>query len=165
MVETVLAQTRVAVVGPGGWGRQHTRIFAQHPDTDLVAVVGRDPDRTDAEAKTLGCRGFTDVEEMLEAVRPDLVTVALPNEDHFQTTRRLLRTGVAVLAEKPLVFDLDEADRLLATAAGSGSFFAVHFNHRYAEPLLRARQALADGVLGEPVFATWRFGSPPSRRR
>ena len=37
---------RVAVVGPGGWGRQHVRIFSGRPDTELVAIVGRDPDRT-----------------------------------------------------------------------------------------------------------------------
>jgi predicted dehydrogenase len=149
---------RVAVVGPGGWGAQHTRIFSGRDDTDLVAVVGRDPDRTRAAAGALGTRGFVDVEAMLGAVQPDLVTVALPNEDHFETTERLLRTGVAVLVEKPLVFDLDEADRLLTTAADSGSPFAVHFNHRYAEPLLRARAAIGAGDLGDLVFATWRFG-------
>lgn len=149
---------RVAVVGPGGWGRQHTRIITGRPDTELVAVVGRDPDRTAVEAERTGTQAFTDVEEMLDTVAPDLVTVALPNEDHFATTDLLLRHGVPVLAEKPLVFDLEEADALLATAEASGAFFAVHFNHRYAEPVLRARAEIEAGTLGEPVFATWRFG-------
>ena len=42
---------RVAVVGPGGWGRQHVRIFSGRPDTELVAIVGRDPARTSSQAK------------------------------------------------------------------------------------------------------------------
>jgi predicted dehydrogenase len=64
--------------------------------------------------------------------------------------------------EKPLVFDLGEADQLIDEAAQRDLFFAVNFNHRYAEPVLRARQAIADGELGEIVFATWRFGGEPN---
>jgi predicted dehydrogenase len=65
--------------------------------------------------------------------------------------------------EKPLVFDLAEADALLARAQEHGTFFAIHFNHRYAEPVLRTRRAIRDGSLGDPVFATWRFGGEPNR--
>ena len=60
--------------------------------------------------------------------------------------------------EKPLVFDLDEADTLLAEAEQRGLFFAINFNHRYAEPVQRAKAAIEAGELGDPVFATWRFG-------
>ena len=149
---------RVAVVGTGGWARQHARIFSGRADTDLVAVLGRDAGRTRARAEEYGTTGYTDLDEMLEATSPDLVTVCLPNEQHFDTTLRLVRHGVPLLVEKPLVFDLAEADTLLAEAAERDLFFAINFNHRYAEPVLRARRAIADGVIGTPVFATWRFG-------
>jgi predicted dehydrogenase len=69
-----------------------------------------------------------------------------------------VRAGVPLLVEKPLVFDLGEADALVAEAADRDLFFAINFNHRYAEPFLRAKAAIDDGVLGRPVFATWRFG-------
>lgn len=150
---------RVAVVGPGGWGRQHTRIFTERADTDLVAVVGRDPERTAAEAQPVGARPYTDIPAMLAAERPDLVTVSLPNEGHFGPTRELVRTGIPLLVEKPLVFSLDEADTLLAEATG---FFAINFNHRYAEPVVRAKWAITAGDIGDPVFATWRFGGEPN---
>ncbi|MDQ1493817.1 MAG: hypothetical protein QOG69_300, partial [Actinomycetota bacterium] len=133
---------RVAVVGPGGWGRQHVRIFSSRPDTDLVAVVGRDQERTSIQAKAARTNGYTDIAEMLDAEQPDLVTVCLPNEQHFEPTLELVRAGVPLLVEKPLVFDLAEADTLLGEAAQRGSFFAINFNHRYAEPVIRARQAL-----------------------
>jgi predicted dehydrogenase len=99
---------------------------------------------------------------MLDAEQPDLVTVCLPNEQHFEPTLELVKAGVPLLVEKPLVFDLAEADTLLGEAAQRGSFFAINFNHRYAEPVIRARQALADGRLGELVFAAWRFGGEPN---
>lgn len=149
---------RVAVVGPGGWGRQHTRIFSRRPDIELCAIVGRDAGRTDAESTKLGVTGYTDIGQMLETEHPDLVTVSLPNEHHFEPTMRLLESGLPLLVEKPLVFELAEADALLAKAREHDTFFAINFNHRYAEPVLRTRQAILDGSVGDPVFATWRFG-------
>jgi predicted dehydrogenase len=64
--------------------------------------------------------------------------------------------------EKPLVFDLGEAGTLLNEASRRGLFFAINLNHRYARPVLKAREAIEEGLLGEVVFATWRFGGEPS---
>lgn len=153
---------RVAVVGPGGWGRQHTRVFSGRPDTELVAVVGRDPARTAAEADRLGAVPYTDVDAMMRTERPDLVTVSLPNEAHHEPTMRLLEHDVPLLLEKPLVFDLDQADALLARAGDR--FVAIDFNHRYAEPVRMAKRAIDAGEIGAPVFATWRFGGEAGPR-
>jgi predicted dehydrogenase len=154
---------KVAVVGTGEWGKEHARIFSRRPDTDLCAIVGRTSARTAERASAYGTTAYTSVEEMLRAEKPDLVTVCLPNEGHFETTLQLVQTGVALLVEKPLVFELDEADVLLAAAEKSGAFFAINFNHRFAEPVLRARRAIAAGEIGEPIFATWRFGGEANR--
>ena len=151
-------RTRVAVVGTGGWGEQHARIFSRRPDTELVAVVGRDPGRAQARAEAFGTTAYTDIATMLAMAQPDLVTVCLPNEGQFEPTLQLVRAGVPLLVEKPLVFDLAEADVLLAEAEKRGMFFAINFNHRFAEPVVRAKAAIDAGVIGRPVFATWRFG-------
>jgi len=155
-------QLKVAVVGTGAWGEQHARLFAQRQDTTLCAVVGRDPGRTEARAHAYGATPYTDVDAMLATEQPDLVTVCLPNEAHFAPTMHLLGTGVALLVEKPLVFDLTEADALLAAASERGTFFAINLNHRYAEPVQLAHRAIADGTLGDVVFVTWRFGGEPN---
>jgi predicted dehydrogenase len=149
---------RIAVVGAGGWGQQHARIFSRRPDTTLCAIVGRSADRTSARAAEYGTTPYVDIDEMLDAEKPDLVTVCLPNEGHFEPTLQLLRRDIPLLVEKPLVFDLEEADTLLAEAAARDLFFAINFNHRFAEPFLRAKAAIDGGEIGTPVFATWRFG-------
>ena len=152
------ASLRVAVVGAGGWGEQHARIFAGRPDTELVAIVGRTPDRVARRAAAYDTTAYTDIEQMLAQARPDLVTVSLPNEGHFEPTLELIRHDVALLVEKPLVFNLDEADQLIDEAARRGLFFAINFNHRYAEAVQRAHGAIESGELGEIVHVTWRFG-------
>jgi len=152
------SRIKVALVGAGGWGRQHARIFSERPDVEFCAVVGRTEERTRARAAEYGTRWYLDIDAMLQAEHPDLVSLCLPNQGHFDATLEVIRAGYPLLVEKPLVFDIEEADTLLAEAAQRGLFFAINFNHRYARPVQMARDAINGGRLGDLVFATWRFG-------
>jgi predicted dehydrogenase len=164
---------KVALIGAGGsaagglsegfrsasnWGLQHARIWATRPDVDFCAIVGRDAARTQAKAEVYGTRAYTRIADMLEREAPDLVSLCLPNQGHFQATLEVIRAGFPLLVEKPLVFDLKEADTLLNEAAKRNVFFAINFNHRFAKPVELARAAIETGRLGELTFASWRFG-------
>ena len=149
---------KIALIGAGGWGRQHARIFSERSDVDFCALAGRTAERTEARAREFGIRAYTDIAEMLEQEQPDLVSVCLPNEGHFGPTLQIIEAGFPLLVEKPLVFDLAEADTLLREAEARNLFFAVNFNHRYAKPVQMAKEAIDAGRLGYFVFATWRFG-------
>ena len=149
---------RVALIGAGGWGYQHARVFAARDDVDLRAVAGRTEARTSSRAEQFGLRYYLDIQQMLDREKPDLVSLSLPNMGHFEPTLQVIRAGYPLLVEKPLVFELDEAATLLREAEERGLFFAINFNHRYAKPTQLAKAAIDAGRLGELVFATWRFG-------
>jgi predicted dehydrogenase len=151
---------KVALVGTGGWGRQHARVFSAHPEVEFCAVAGRDPERTKGRAAEFGVRPYTDIDEMLKKERPDLVSLCLPNQGHFEPTLRVLQAGFPILVEKPLTFEIEQAERLLEVAGNR--FFAICFNHRYAKPVRLAKEAIEQGRVGETVFATWRFGGEGS---
>ena len=155
-------RVKIALIGAGGWGLQHARIFSERPDVDLCAIAGRTPERTRARAEQFGVNSYLDVEDMLEREQPDLVSLCLPNLEHFEPTLQVIEAGYPLLVEKPLVFDMKEAETLLQEAAGRDLFFAINFNHRYARPVQLARGAIEQGLLGEVVFATWRFGGEGS---
>lgn len=150
---------RVAVVGTGEWwGREHARVFSRRPDVTLCAIVGRSSEKTRLRAAEFETKPYVDLDEMLATETPDLVSLCLPNESHFDTTLRVIQGGFPLLVEKPLVFNLDEADRLLQEAEDRDLFFAINFNHRYARPVQMAHEAVTSGNLGAISFATWRFG-------
>lgn len=151
---------KVAVVGTGRWGWQHARVFSTRPDVEFCAVVGRDSDRASRRADEFGVRAYTDIDEMLGKERPDLVSLSLPNQSHFEPTMKVIEAGYPLLVEKPLVFELEEAEKLLKAAGDR--FFAICFNHRYAKPVRLAKEAIDAGRLGDLVFATWRFGGEGS---
>ena len=151
-------KVKVALIGAGGWGLQHARIFSQRDDVDFVAIAGRSAEKTGARAKQFGVRGYIDIDQMLENEKPDLVALSLPNQGHYQPTLKVIRAGYPLLVEKPLVFDLAEAQSLLAEAKQRNLFFAINFNHHYAKPVAMAHHYIREGRLGEIMFATWRFG-------
>jgi predicted dehydrogenase len=150
---------RVAVVGTGEWwGREHARVMSRHPDVELCAIVGRSQEKTARRAAEFATTPYVDLDAMLDAEAPDLVSLCLPNEGHFDTTLHVIEAGYPLLVEKPLVFELAEADRLIEEAERRDLFFAINFNHRYARPVQLAHRAITSGSLGDISFATWRFG-------
>lgn len=153
-----MSKIKVALVGAGRWGLQHARVFSQHPDMDLCAIAGRTEEKTRKRADQYGLRAYTSIDEMLDKEQPDFVSLSLPNQGHFEATLKVIQAGVPLLAEKPLVFDLREADTLLNEAGKRNLFFAINFNHRYARPVRMAHEAITLNRIGEIVFATWRFG-------
>ncbi len=152
------ARIRVALVGAGRWGYQHARVFAARDDVELCAVAGRTPERTQARAEQFGMRPYLDIRAMLDREKPDLVSISLPNMAHYEPTLQVIQAGYPLLVEKPLVFDIKEAETLLREAQARDLFFAINFNHRYAKPVQMAKAAIDAGRLGDLVFATWRFG-------
>jgi predicted dehydrogenase len=155
---TTYKRVKVALVGAGGWGYQHARVFAAREDVELCAVAGRTEQRTKTRAEQFGLRCYLDIAEMLDAEKPDLVSISLPNMGHFEPTLQVIQAGYPLLVEKPLVFDLQEAETLLHEAEARDLFFAINFNHRYAKPVQMAKAAIDEGRLGPIIFATWRFG-------
>ena len=149
---------RVAVIGAGNWGFQHARAYSSRGDAALVAVVGRTPERTKARAERFHVPWYLDIDEMIEKERPDFVSVCLPAQGSFEATMKVIRAGIPLLAEKPLAYDLRQAEALVDAARERNLFFAIDFNQRYSTPCRRAKAAIDEGRLGEPLFALWRFG-------
>ena len=153
-----MEQLKIALVGTGGWAREHARILQGRPDVNFCAIVGRNEERTATRAAEYGTTPYTDLAQMLDEQKPDLVCLCLPNQHHFDLTMQVIEAGVPLLVEKPLVFEMEQADALLEAAKAKNLFFAINFNHRYAKPLQLAKEKIESGEVGEVVFATWRFG-------
>ena len=153
-----MKKIKVCLVGAGGWGMQHARVFSQHPNVTLCAVAGRRLEKTQARADQFGIRAYTDIPEMIAKERPDFVSLSLPNLEHFEATMQVIQANCPLLVEKPFVFELKQADRLLAEAEQRKLFFAINFNHRYAKTIRLAHEYISHGKLGEIIHATWRFG-------
>jgi predicted dehydrogenase len=81
--------------------------------------------------------------------RIDFVTVATPNHTHFDIARIFAEAGINVMCDKPLTFDLAQAEELARVVQKTGVVFAVTHNYT-GYPLVRqAREMVRAGELGE----------------
>ncbi len=134
---------RVGVIGCGAMGGHHARIYAQHPDADLVGVF--DPDRARVAAVTgeWGGRGFASPKELLRQI--EAVSIASPTQTHEAAAMQALEHEVHLLVEKPLAGTLAGARRLVARA-GRRSALVVQVGHiERFNPTVRALARLLDG--------------------
>jgi predicted dehydrogenase len=152
-----MMSVRVAVVGVGHLGKHHARILSNLPGVDLVAVVDTNRSRAEEIAVAHGTKGLTDVSAL--AGRVDAVSVAVPTERHLDVALPFLKAGVPVLVEKPMARSLEEADAMIAAAAGSGAALAVGHTERFNPAVDAARPMLHD-----PRFIeVHRLGTFPER--
>ncbi|WP_328416672.1 Gfo/Idh/MocA family oxidoreductase [Streptomyces violaceus] len=154
---------RVAVVGTGAIvSGSHLPALRAHSDrVELVAAVDVDQERLDTFRELAGDQvaGYTSVDAMLDAVRPDLLLIGTPPSLHREQTVAALKAGAWVLCEKPLTLSLAEYDEIAAAEEASGAYAAVVFQHRYGSGAVHARELITSGELGAPLVAhcqtTW----------
>jgi predicted dehydrogenase len=118
----------------------------------LVAGCDVDPARAQGFAAQFGCRAYTDVVQMLERERPDIVDVCTPETAHVEPVVTALDAGCHVLCEKPMAGSLEGGQRMLAAAERSGRFLGVDYNYRFMPAFERMRGMIASGELGQFGF-------------
>jgi predicted dehydrogenase len=127
---------------------------------ELVAgALSSDPDRARAFAPDFGIsphRAYGSHQEMVEKEsklpaeqRIDFVSVATPNHTHFEIAKAFAEAGFNVMCDKPMTFDLAQAEELARVVQKAGVVFAVTHNYT-GYPLVRqARELVQAGELGE----------------
>jgi predicted dehydrogenase len=141
------ARVRAAVVGAGHMGQYHGRVYAELWDVDLVGIVDIDPARAAAVAAQYEATPFTDHRDLIGRV--DVVSVAVPTEQHFHVARDLLTAGVSVLVEKPITPTLAEARELYAVARRAGAALEVGHVERFNGAVQELRKIVDRPILIE----------------
>ena len=72
--------TRVAVVGVGMMGRNHVRVYSEMPNVELVAIVDQNSALAEPLSSVYHIPLYSDFRKMVEDVKPDAVSVAVPTD-------------------------------------------------------------------------------------
>src|SRR6266481_178702 len=154
---------RMGLVGGGQGafiGRVHSIAALLDNRASLVAgALSSDPAKAKASAPDYDIkpeRAYGSVKEMiaaelkLPAAEPiDFVSVATPNHTHFEIAKSFAEAGFNVMCDKPMTFDLAQAEELAKVVAKTGVVFGVTHNYT-GHPLVRqGREMVLGGELGE----------------
>jgi predicted dehydrogenase len=149
------APLRVAVVGCGLIGQRRARMLR---DAKLVGCADIDFGKAQSLAAETGCPAFHNWQEMLHSVECDIVIVSTLHDSLAEITAAAVATGRHVLVEKPAARCAAELEPILRSAQAHGVRVRIGFNHRYHPSLIKARQLVDAGELGELMFLRGRYG-------
>lgn len=145
----------VAIVGLGGIGNNHARVYETMKDrVKIVAVCDILKERADKAAEKYKAPAFYSIADMLKAgLKIDAASMCTAGKenggDHYQATMELLRAGIPTLGEKPISNEIPKAEEMVALAKEKKLPYGVNLNHRFTPAAVRAKEWLDANRCGE----------------
>jgi predicted dehydrogenase len=155
-----VSRVRIGVVGGGSIAKAHviaarslrTYFGDEGLDADVVAIADVVPEAAEAAARSYGVDQWTsDWVSLVEDDGIDLVTIAVPNDQHEAVAVAAAGAGKHVLSEKPLAHTVEAGRRMLAAVREAGVVHSVNLNYRSIPAIRYARELIEQGAIGEIV--------------
>ena len=144
-----MTPTVLGVIGTGRIGRMHVdNLVHRLPDAFVKTVASRHVDS--AWADRLGVPvAVNDIDVVLHDPEIEAVVIALSSELHVDAICRAASAGKHIFCEKPVAFGPGPIQEALAAVDDAGVQLQVGFNRRFDPSLVKLRQAIESGAVGE----------------
>lgn len=131
----------------------HARAFSQHPDFKLLAAVDPDAERRILFTKTYKVPAYENLDMALAEHQSDVVVVAASTQFHSEILYMALNKGCpkAVLCEKPLSYDIDEARQMIQCCYEKGVELYVNYMRRSDPGVIEVKRLIEEGILKTPI--------------
>ena len=150
---------RWLVLGAGGWGRNYVRAARAIRGVRIVGYADINPKvlrklRADGVERALL---FDDAMAALKATGADVVSCSIPNPQRIPILVAAIKTGAAVIVDKPLAHTPADVRKIIAAAAKSGARVCVAQNYRYGPGARKVKALLEAGRVGRLSGVTLAF--------
>jgi predicted dehydrogenase len=149
-----LSPVRIAFLGCGFITRVHSRHLRTLRSEIVPSYASRSRAKADAFCKDFGGAGsYADYSAAIEDPKMDAVVIAVPPRYHLTLTLAALAARKHVIVEKPAFLRMEDYEQVAAARDRAGRVVLVGENDHYKPLAVELRRLIADGVLGEMVFA------------
>ena len=140
---------KVGLIGCGKMADQHGFQIQRIHGAEIVGVCDSEPlmARQMAERFNIG-KHFTNVHEMLNKVKFDVIHITTPPTSHYQLGRKCLEAGCHVYIEKPFTLNTSEAEDLIGFANQRGLKVTAGHNAQFTQVMVKMRELVRTGYLG-----------------
>jgi predicted dehydrogenase len=150
----------VGLIGYEFMGKAHSNAWRQAPrffnlpaDVQTKTICGRRRTAVKRAAATFGwSNSVTDWREVVADPKIDIVDICTPNDTHCEIAIAAARGGKAILCEKPLARNVDEAKHMVAAVKKARVVNMVCHNYRRIPAIALAKQMIARGEIGDRIF-------------
>jgi len=137
---------RLAILGAGGWGKHHVRVFCELLRAQNVIVCDPDVSRREAARESHPDISLCDT-PVFEGV--DAVVIATPAVTHYALAREALSEGLHVLVEKPMALTSRQAQELVVQAEDAERILMVDHLLEYHPAVQELKRLIRKGDFGK----------------
>ena len=148
------SKMKLGIIGAGNISGAYLKGCPEFENLEVVAIADIDRARAEAQAREHGVPKVTDVPGMLSDPDVELVINLTIPKAHGEVALEALAAGKHVYNEKPLAVTRGEGKRMLELAAEKGLRVGCAPDTFLGSGIQTSRQAIDDGLIGEPVGAT-----------
>jgi len=142
---------KVAIIGCGKIADDHLALIHQIPRCEVVAACDREPLMSQQLcARYPVKRAYSDVTQLLEESKPDVVHITTPPQSHYPLGMQCLHAGCHVYIEKPFALNVAETKELIGTAERLSLKLTAGHDLQFSPVARRMRALIRDGYLGGP---------------
>lgn len=146
----------IAIIGVGDIANIHIEAYqklSSRCQINALADIYKEKAEEKAKKYNLECEVVSDYQALLNRKDIQLVSICLPPSMHCDITVDFLLAGKHVLCEKPMAPTLEQCDKMLAAAKQSGTKLSIVAQNRFKSDIMRTKQFIDSGVLGDIYFA------------
>lgn len=152
----------VAIIGAGWVAGEYVKAFRDHPQTDLIGIHNRTPEKGAALLDTHGveANNYRDVDELFDDERVQIIASCTPPDVRPEHLIRAAETGRHVVIEKPVALDAANVQQIRKAIGAAGVKSVTSFVLRWNPQLETMRQLVDEGVMGELIYAEGDYWHP-----
>ena len=146
-----MEKLRMAIIGSGQIAQvTHIPNYQLMGNVEIVGICDTRLEAAKTVAEKFGIEKYYDShQEMLEEVKPDAVTICVPNKFHCQIALDALEAGCHVFCEKPPAITVEEAESMEKKAQEKEKLLSYGFHFRASEHVAFLKNRIKDGKMGE----------------
>src|SRR5579862_786699 len=144
---------KIGLIGAGRIGSLHAKhLTSRLPSADLLMVADPFEEAAKACADHYEIPAYDcDYHSVLNNPDIQAVVICSSTATHARIIEEAAQAGKHIFCEKPIALDLPSIDRALAAVKQAGVKLQIGFNRRFDANALRARQAIEQGEVGQPM--------------
>jgi UDP-N-acetyl-2-amino-2-deoxyglucuronate dehydrogenase len=136
------------IVGTGMIAGFHAEAIRNMKNCRLGGVYSRNQENTNNFAEAHGGKAYRSMEEMMDDLSIDIVTIATPSGAHLEPALKAADAGKHVICEKPLEVTSERAARMINHCADRGVVLSGIFNRRFNPAVATLKKAVDAGRFG-----------------
>jgi UDP-N-acetylglucosamine 3-dehydrogenase len=151
MVDSVYTNLQVAVIGVGGWGKNHARVLQNLGA--LRAVCDMDIKRATEISKRYDVNCYSSVDNLLQDENNlDACLICTPTKSHYPLATKFIEKGIHLFVEKPLSFSSKECDDLVVMAQKKKLILTAGYIERYNPVVQAVKKIIQSKKYGDPLM-------------